>query len=195
MNPKILIDKLNFPRAYRKTRLDIAQWVIDHPETFSELLNICFKTDEKISYKAAWILEYVCAEKLEMLLPYLDVFFENIPKSHIDQAVRPFSKICLMLAKQYYLKKDDLVVKSLKQKHRQTMTECCFDWLITNQKVACQAYSMDALYLLGTEKEWIHPELIVVIEQSMNSKSAAYCARGRITLEKILKFNKTNYLR
>jgi len=190
MDTEILVEKLNFPRAYRKTRLDIAQWVIDHPETFSELLNICFKTDEKISYKAAWILEYVCAEKLEMLLPYLDVFFENIPKSHIDQAVRPFSKICLMLAKQYYIKKDDLVVHSLKQKHRQTMTECCFDWLITNQKVACQAYSMDALYLLGTEKEWIHPELKITLEQNISSQSAAYKARGRITLEKIKKYKR-----
>jgi len=195
LDSEILIEKLKFPRAYRKVRLDIAHWVIDHPETFPQLLEICFKVDNKISYKAAWILEYVCTEKLEMLLPYLDVFFENIPKVHKDQSVRPFSKICLMLAKKYYIKKDELVVNSLKKKHRQTMTECCFDWLITDQKVACQAYSMDALYLLGTEIEWIHPELIVVIEQSMNSKSAAYCARGRITLEKILKFNKATHLR
>ena len=67
------------------------------------------------------------------------------------------------------------------------MTECCFDWLITNQKVACQAYSMDALYLLGTEKEWIHPELKITLEQNISSQSAAYKARGRITLEKIKK--------
>lgn len=190
MDSEILIEKLKFPRAYRKVRLDIAHWVIDHPETFPQLLEICFNADDKTSYKAAWILEYVCAEKLEMLLPYLDVFFKNIPKVHKDQAVRPLSKICLMLAKKYYVKKNTLVIKFIKPEHKQTITEYCFDWLITNQKVACQAYSMDVLYLLGTEIDWIHPELKVIIEQSMNSKSAAYCARGRITVEKISKYQR-----
>ncbi len=189
MSSEALVKRLNFPRAYRKTRLEIAQWVIDHPETFSELLTICFKTGDKISYKAAWILEFVCAEKLEMLIPYLDLFFENIPKVHQDQAVRPFSKICLMLAKNYYIKKNVLVIDALKPTHKQAISECCFDWLITDQKVACQAYSMNALYLLGTEIEWIHPELKVTLEQNIHGKSAAYCARGRMTLEKIKKFN------
>ena len=187
----MLIEKLNFPRAYRKVRLDIAHWVIDHPETFPQLLDICFKSNDKISYKAAWILEYVCTEKLELLYPYLDLFFENIPKIKKDQAVRPFSKICLMIAKHYYTKKDALLVKFLNPEHKKAMTECCFDWLITDQKVACQAYSMDVLYLLGTETEWIHPELQVTLEQNIHSQSAAYCARGRITLEKIARFNKT----
>jgi len=71
------------------------------------------------------------------------------------------------------------------------MTTCCFDWLITEQKVACQAYSMDALYLLGTEIDWIHPELEITLEQNIHHRSAAYKARGRITLEKIRKVRKT----
>jgi len=191
MNSETLLKKLDFPRAYRKVRLELAHWVIDNPETFPQLLDICFKSDDKISYKAAWILEYVCTEKLEMLIPYLDIYFKNIPKAHKDQAVRPFSKICLMLAKQNYIKKDVLLVKFLKPEHKKIMTECCFDWLITDQKVACQAYSMDALYLLGTETKWIHPELQVTLEQNIHSQSAAYCARGRITLEKITRFNKS----
>jgi len=187
MNSEILIEKLNFPRAYRKTRLEIAQWVIEHPETFVELLNICFYSNGKISYKAAWILEFVCDEKLEMLFPYLGVFFENISKPHKDQAVRPFSKICLMLAKKYYTKKDVGLINKLKPTYKQTMIECCFDWLITNQKVACKAYSMDALFLLGTEIDWIHPELKIILEQNISTQSPAYRARGRITLEKIKK--------
>ena len=190
MNSEILIEKLKFPRAYREVRLDIAHWVIDHPETFPQLLNICFKVDDKISYKAAWILEFICAEKMEVLVPYFNLFFKNLPNIYQDQAVRPFSKICLMIAKLNYLKKDPLIVNAFKPHYKKAMTACCFDWLITNQKVACQAYSMDALYLLGTEIEWIHPELIIVIEQSMNTKSAAYCARGRITLEKISKYKR-----
>jgi hypothetical protein len=31
-NPNILADKLDFPRAHRKTREEVAHWVLDHPE-------------------------------------------------------------------------------------------------------------------------------------------------------------------
>ena len=190
MNSEILIKKLEFPRAYREVRLGIAQWVINHPNTFPQLLDISFKADDKISYKAAWILEFVCAKKLEMLFPYLYMFFKKLPKVYKDQAVRPFSKICLMIAKLNYIKKDSLIINVITPQYKKAMTECCFDWLITDQKVACQAYSMDALYLLGTEIDWIHPELQVTLEQNMHSQSAAYCARGRITLEKISKYKR-----
>ena len=187
MNSEILVEKLNFPRAYRKTRLELAHWVIAHPETFPDLLTICFDENNNISHKAAWILEFVCTEKIEMLLPHLDLFFRHIPKARKDQSVRPFSKICLMLAKHVYKKKNVLVINSLKPLHKETMISCCFDWLITEQKVACQAYAMDALYLLGTEIDWIHPELEITLDQNIHHRSAAYKARGRITLEKIRK--------
>lgn len=189
MNSEILEKKLNYTRAYRQTRLDLAQWVINNPETFPDLLNFCFKTEEEISYRATWILEFVCASKLEILLPYLDLFFEKLPEVHKDQAVRPLAKICGMLTVAYYKNKDSSVIKALSQSHKNVITECCFDWLITNQKVACKAYSMSTLYYLGTEFDWIHPELKISIEQNMHNESAAYKARGRMTLEKIVKFN------
>ena len=191
MNSKILAKKLDFPRALRSTRLEIAHWVLDNPTTFPDLLNYCFDTKLSISHKAAWILELVCIENLALLLPHLDSFFKNIPKIKKDQAVRPFSKICMILVTSYYKKKDEQVKRFLKPSFKTAMTEYCFDWMITDQKVATEAYSMEALYLLGTEIDWIHPELKIIIEQNMNSKTAAYCARGRITLEKILKFNKS----
>ena len=195
MNSEILIEKLNFPRAYRKTRLELAHWVIDHPKTFPELLSICFDEESKISHKAAWILEFVCTEKIEMLLPHLDLFFNQIPKARKDQSVRPFSKICLMLSKLIYKKKDILVINSLSQQHKEAMISCGFDWLITEQKVACQAYAMDALYLLGTEIEWVHPELGIILKQNIPHRSAAYKARGRITLEKIEKYQNSNKIK
>jgi len=68
------------------------------------------------------------------------------------------------------------------------MTECCFDWLIINQKVANQAYAMSSLYYLGTEFDWVHPELSILLKQNIPLKSAAYKARGRMTLVKIEKF-------
>jgi len=186
-DPNILAVKLDFPRAHRKTREDIAYWVLDHPEYFIDLLDFCFNTDLLISHKATWILEIVCEEQIDHLLENIDYFFEYISKVKKDQAVRPLSKICLMLANKNYKKKDQDVLEALTAKHKEIMTECCFDWLITDQKVACEAYSMHTLYLLGTEIEWIHPELKTIIEQNIHHKSAGYKAQGRKILNKLLK--------
>ncbi|MCH2488840.1 MAG: adenylosuccinate lyase [Flavobacteriales bacterium] len=185
MASETLLEKLQYTKAYRKTRLDVAHWVLDHPETFSELLNYCYKTEADISYKATWILEFVCAEKLDLLYPYLDKFFENLPKISRDQALRPLAKICEMMAVHYYKEKDEEILKQLTKEHKQTMVSCCFDWLITDQKVACKVYAMQCLYYLGTEFGWIHPELKAIINENIHSGSPAYRARGRFILKKL----------
>ena len=94
-----------------------------------------------------------------------------------------------MLAIQYYKKKNIEVIKLVDQKHKEIITECCFDWLITNQKVACQAFSMHTLFLIGTEIEWIHHELKTILEQNIYNKSAGYKAQGRQILDKIQKYS------
>ena len=44
---------------------------------------------------------------------------------------------------------------------------------------------MSSLYFLGTEFDWIHPELKIIIEQDYNSQSAGFKARSRHVLEKM----------
>ncbi|WP_121907055.1 hypothetical protein [Ulvibacter antarcticus] len=78
MASETLSEKLNITKAYRQTRLDVANWVLDRPETFSELLKHCFNVKDEISYKAAWILEFVCLERLELLFPHLDYYFKSL---------------------------------------------------------------------------------------------------------------------
>ncbi|MFT5750175.1 MAG: hypothetical protein ACI93S_001451, partial [Ancylomarina sp.] len=77
--------------------------------------------------------------------------------------------------------------KELKDSHRKTMTSCCFDWLITNQRVACEVYAMSALYYLGTDSDWIHAELKTIIEANIHRRSAAYKSRGTKVLAQIVK--------
>lgn len=188
MASETLYEKLNYAKAYRQTRLDIADWVLTRPQSINELLEYCFKTEDSISYKAAWILEFVCLEKLELLYEHLDYFFENLPKVKRDQALRPMAKICKMITKAYYKKKDKALLKVLKPEHKEIITELCFDWLITNKKVACEVYAMDTLYYLGTEIDWIHSELKTIIETNIHQKSPGYKAHGKQILALITKF-------
>lgn len=185
-----LEEKLNYTKAYRQTRLDVAQWVLDRPESIQELIDFCFHTEDAISYKAAWILEFVCDAQLELLLPHLDYYLENLPKIHKDQALRPMAKVLQFLAIAYYKTKDPKVTKSLTRAHKEQIISCSFDWLITDQKVACKVYGMTALVHLGTEFEWIHPELKTIIEQHIHDALPAYKARGKYVLNRIRIFEK-----
>jgi hypothetical protein len=189
MASETLFEKLNYTSARRDSRLSVANWVLSTPEVFPELLEYCFHIKEDISYKACWTLEFVCIERLELLFPCLGYYFENLPKVYKDQALRPLAKICELLAVQYYQANNTELKKVLIDSHRKTMTSCCFDWLITNQRVACEVYAMSALYYLGTESHWVHTELKTIVEANMHLRSAAYKARAKKVLAQISKFS------
>ena len=57
--------------------------------------------------------------------------------------------------------------------------------MITEQKVAVKAYSMHTLFLFGSEFDWVHPELRIILERDFSSQSAAFKARSRHILKKI----------
>lgn len=185
-----LLRQISYDKAFRKNRMNAALWVLDHPETIPELLKYCFEDASELSYKAAWVFEFVCLDQLELLYPYLDYFFKNLPMVSRDQAVRPMAHICELLAIQNYKKMNPEVLKVFAAKHKEIMTECSFDWLISNQKVACQVRAMTCLYYLGTEFDWIHSELKQIIDQNIHTGSAGYKARGKRTLSQIEKYRR-----
>ncbi len=179
------IHKLNQLKAYRKDREELAHYVLDHPENFEQLLDTCFKVDEDISYKAAWIMEMVCLKNIKILFPHLDSFLNSLPNVYKKQAVRPLAKICEALALGYYTNKVPSLKFVLSKKQREQLTEICFDWLITDQKVDVKAYAMQTLFLLGKEFNWIHPELKIILDKDFHEQQPAFKARARHILRKL----------
>ncbi|MGB5436264.1 MAG: adenylosuccinate lyase, partial [Maribacter sp.] len=180
-----LTQSLDYVNATRKKRMQMANLVLDSPEIVSPLFKIAFKGQDPISYKACWILEYVAKQNLDLLLPYIDLFTQNIRNLNLDSSVRPMAKICEFLTKAYFSKKMNKVKTTLTHGHLELMSIACFDWLIGDYKVAAKAYAMTSLLLLGHKFDWIHPELKLVLEQNYASGSAAYKARSRMILEKL----------
>lgn len=172
-------------KAYKKERETLANRVIAQPEYLGFLLNTCFQVDENISYKAAWVLELVCTKRPELLFPQIDFFISNLPNVHKEQAVRPMAKICEVLLLLYY-KSFHLPTRTvLTCSHREQLTETCFDWLISNQKVAVKAYAMQCLFLLGYEFTWIHPELKLILEKDFPNALPAFKSRAKHILKKL----------
>ncbi|BAO76845.1 hypothetical protein [Winogradskyella sp. PG-2] len=166
-------------------RLFYANMVIDNPKLIHPLLEILFEVDDKVSCRAAWVFEFMCSNTLEAIIPYLDTFTENMSKVHLDPAVRPVAKICELLTKVYYGKEASKIKQALTPVHKEHMIEACFDWMINDEKIAPKAYSMNSLYLLGTEYDWIHPELAIILERDFQMQSSGFKARARHILKKI----------
>lgn len=188
MNKAYLITQLlNMQNAKRVNRMRVTNIVLDNPELLPFLLEISFDVDDKLSIKAAWTLELVLEQKLDWLTPHLDYFTQHIALVYFDSAVRPISKICNFIAIAYNAKKESLIKEFLTNKHIELMIETGFDWMISNHKVATKAYTMNALYLLGKNSDWVHEELKLILQQNIAKESAAYKARGKMTLALINK--------
>lgn len=187
MTTQQLYKELDYVNHSRENRKKYALMVIDNPKLLDKVLDILFHVDDKISPRAAWLLEFVARENLNAILPYLDRITEEMHKVHQDPAVRPIAKVCEYLIEAYYHKKSNQTKTYLKPVHKERIIELSFDYMITDQKVAAKAYSMNTLYLLGKEYDWVHPELIQILERGYAGGSSGYKARARHLLEKLKK--------
>ena len=180
-----LYKELSYVNHSREKRLKYANLVIDNPDLITPLLEILFDVDDKISCRAAWVFEFMCGEKLETIIPHLNIFTENISIVHLDSAVRPVAKVCEYLIKANYSKTDNAIKTHLTETHKEKITAACFDWMINDEKIAPKAYAMNALFLLGNEYDWIHSELAIILERDFQMQSSGFKARARHILKKI----------
>lgn len=181
----ILEDVKNASRINREKATDI---VWDNPKNFKYLVEMTFDVNNKLSIKAAWVLEWICTHKsLDLILPHIDTFTENIGNVHFDSAIRPCAKICEHLATAYTSKGKNLVKNTLKMHHIEQIIETGFNWLITPQKIAVRAYTMTTLFHFGKDKDWIHPELAHLIQTKIIHESKGCKARGKFILNAIEK--------
>tara|TARA_B110001469_G_scaffold125951_1_gene142425 strand:+ start:7645 stop:8241 length:597 start_codon:yes stop_codon:yes gene_type:complete len=188
-----LITELNnMENPKRVNRQRVANFVVNDPNLFKHLIAITFDVKSRVSIKAAWILEWVCTHHhLEWMLPHLEEFSLKISTLKFDSAIRPCAKICEHLAKAYFSKQENDFQKRMTDTQINTIIETGFDWLITPQKIAVRAYTMNTLYLFGLKKDWIHPELSHLISTKIIHESKGCKARGSYVLHLIEKHQKS----
>lgn len=185
MTTETLYNELNYVNHSRENRMYYAQMVINDSSLIPKLIEILMLVDDKVSPRAAWVLEFACKDNLDIIIPYLDVFTQNMHRVKKEQAVRPVAKICEYLANAYFYKTENKVKESLTQTHKERIVEVAFEYMIGDYKVAPKAYSMTTLYLFGKEFDWIHPELAIILERDFHKESAAFKARARHVLKKL----------
>lgn len=179
--------------AKKENRQRIANTIVQNPEYIQQIVNFTFLVDDKISVKAAWILEWICSHHhLNYIIPHLDTFTNNINLLQFDSAIRPCAKICEHLAIAYHSKTDNTYKRHLTTQQIENIVSTGFDWLITPQKIAVKAYTMQTLYIFGLYKDWIHPELKHLITSKIIHQSKGTKARGKHILQLIEKHHKSS---
>jgi len=181
-----LYKELSYVNHSRENRKKYAHIVLNDASLLPKVVEILLQVDDKQSPRAGWLLEFVAREQLSAIIPILDILLPEIKRIHQDAAVRPIAKICENLIEAYY-KNNPQIKEALTKTHKELIIENCFDWMINDEKIAPKAYSMNTLFLLGQDYEWIHPELAMILERDYQMQSSGFKARARHILKKIKK--------
>ena len=183
-----LIKELNsLKNASKDNRSKVSKLVLKDQALFQSLIEIVFDYDNDLSVKASGILELVCEDRLDWIAFSLPYFTENLYKLKDDSAVRSAAKICNLIAQNYNSKFDSPIKLIITEEQVAQIIETCFDWLLSDYKVATKAHAMEALYYIGKKTGWIHYELKMIIEKNLPVESPGYVARAKKVLESISK--------
>ncbi len=188
MTSQAFYQSLNYVNHSREKRKYYCQLVIANPDYLNDLFDIIAAVKDPISCRAAWVLEFVCKSDLSLVFPHLDRFTALLPVVEQDAAIRPMAKICEYLCLSYYKNKVPLTRQVVQPTHKEQWVAAGFDWLITDQKVAVQAYTLTCLFYLGTDYDWVHPELLRIMEDNYASATPAFKARCRHIFTAIQKY-------
>lgn len=185
-----LLKELNaIQDAGRENRIKVAKTILKDQALFESLLEIAFEQENELSVKAIWVLELVCEKNLEWMAFSLPYFINNLSNQKDESAVRSISKICNLIAQDYNSKFDSPIKLIMTEDHVSQMIESCFDWLLSDYKVAAKAHAMETLYYLGKKAGWVHYELKMIIEKKLPVESPGYVARAKKVLESMSKNN------
>lgn len=168
--------------THRQNRIAFINRLLDEPKLVLKVIAIAKDETQEVSGKASRAIELACIQDLQLIFSHIASIFEIIKRNNRDDVIRPMAKILEVCVLNHFSKNPKI---KLQKEQKEKITSICFDWLITPQKTAAQAYCMQSLYLLGKETAWIHPELKLILEQNYTQGSKGYQSRSRKILSKI----------
>ncbi|NAY90643.1 hypothetical protein GTQ34_01820 [Muricauda sp. JGD-17] len=156
------------------------------PSLTKRLFQEVLREDKEGDFNASWTFDHLMRKKLVYLIPFMDDFTEGLAQLQTDSCIRPMAHVCEMVCVTYFKKKDAFFHKHVSDGHLEKILTACFDWLISPINVAPKVFSMTSLYYLGFKFDWVHPELKLVLENTIGSGTAGYKNRAKKTLDMLV---------
>lgn len=174
-----LLKRIEKSSAHTQNRIDNGNFIVQNPHLLTDLVPFCFEISNKLHIRACCILEKVFELQMNLSFNFLNFICSNLKNLKNDSAIRSISRFI------HFLVLDDSAKGYLSEKNIEEITTSCFDWLISDIRVAPKAHAIYTLYELGKNQSWIYPELKQILEYYTGSESAGYKSVARKILKKI----------
>lgn len=185
MTEKQLHVALNSGRLSKEKINQLVTQLETLPELTGPLLQEVFEQDKSDSFNASWTFDHLMRKRLVYILPHLDAFSNGLAKLRQESGIRPMAHVCELLCETYFKKRDITFIENMDAEHLERIMTTCFDWFIGPHKVATKVFAMTSLYYLGTKFSWVHPELKMILEETIASGTSGYKNRAKKTLDKL----------
>ncbi|MBB2145330.1 hypothetical protein GM921_07540 [Pedobacter sp. LMG 31464] len=159
----------------KKTVDELTKIISESDFSFQDLIDLTFHKEEKIGFRASWILETICITNLERFLPHILYFLEKFPQQNNLSCRRHYSKILTLITK----KNAPQTAKEIINKYdTDTLVETVFSWLIDEKvPVAIKSHCLNILANLNSKHSWIKEELKQTMDFLVDKESIAFYAK------------------
>ena len=154
---------------------DLAVKTIENcPESFRDLLDLCFIEQYPLSMRAARAAQLYCEKYPDAIYPFLDEVVEKTIKSQIGGVRRNFLKIFAD-----FIDLERLIDPG-------PLLNTCFEWLLDrNITPAIKIHAMGVIFKLGLKEPVLLQELAATIGIIMDESEISIKSCGRKMLKKI----------
>lgn len=153
--------------------LKVVKWIGDSPARFAELIELFLKDEYRVVQLAAWPMSYVAEAHPELIRKHLPRLVKNLERTDTHPAVR---RNTIRLFQHI----------EIPEKYQGQVMNLCFEYIADPQeKAAVKAFSLTVLENLSKLYPEIRPELKTIIEERMDTETAAFTSRARKILKKL----------
>ena len=159
----------------KKTVNELAKTIAESDFSIEDLINLTFHKEEKIGFRASWILENIYISYTDQFIPHVSYFLAKFSQQSNLSSRRHFGKILALMT----AKKAPIEIKTrVNEHHTDELVETVFNWLIDDQvPVAIKSHCLNILANFSVKHDWVKIELIETMEFLVDKESIAFYAK------------------
>lgn len=174
LNEQELIDFIN-----RLMSMKEADWLagsaLIHPALPEKLLEYSSKSDNKLAFRASWVLTKVYDKYPELIQSHLQKIIRTLPDLENESVIRSFMKILSFCDMKTFMEEDHGL-----------LADYCLSGLISPfTPIAIKAYAMEILYRLTVLYPQLGNEVAAAISSVMEEGSPGIKSKGKTVLRRI----------
>jgi hypothetical protein len=169
-----LVEDIKTTLSKSKVEL-LAQIAAKQADAVKEVIDLTFHPEEKIAFRAAWILENIYISNPDHFASFVCYFLDHFARQNNLSARRHYGKILALITK----KNAPSVIKIVLDNYNtEPLVETTFAWLIDDGvPVAIKSHCLNILANFCTKHSWVRDELIQTMEYLADKESIAFFAK------------------